>query len=328
MGARAGLRRGFGVDGAPAAWNRSGIVYARLPHFSGAGALRPVAVFVLLLAACGLAGCGLPFTRLQPTKTVLPEGEIAVPIHVSEDHDVEIDVGVNESTCRLILDTGAQIFLLSPSVAERLGVRSHVRYPAQLRGASGNSWEFFRIAELSRVRLGKAIFHELDCMLHELPDAEEGYLNFGMFRDCLLTLDFPRGEMRLRRGRLPPANGRDILSYTLAEDTPRLAIRVGGNQLTATIDTGYNGFLAIPESLEGRFAFREPANVYVEVQTINSRGTERYGRIAGELRFGRYIARDPPVLVGGQSILIGMRLLKEFRITFDQEQRLVRFERD
>ncbi len=273
-----------------------------------------------------LPACGLPFTRLTPNATVLATDSIEVPLRFSDDGSVHAEVELIEgTTVPLQLDTGSQIFVVSRRIATDLGLVPRLRYPALLRGAARSEWSVFEIAGLDRVGLGPAWFNGIDCVLLDLPPDEPGYVSFGLFADCLVTFDFPRRRLVLQRGSLPPANGRDVLEYELVEDTPRITCVAGGVPLRATIDTGFTGCLSVPLDYESQFDYLRKPDQRVTVRTINHVGENRFGSIAGDLLFGHFRARNPSILLGGQSVLLGMQLLQRFAITFDQRQRLVRF---
>jgi hypothetical protein len=184
--------------------------------------------------------------------------------------------------------------------------------------------------------LGTTTFGALraDIMAHA-PGGSDGQLGLPAFADLLLTVDFPNRQVKLEKGALPAANGRDVLALTAVGPLWGVPIDVGGEHFTGFIDTqSGDGFAMAPE-LARKVAFTAkpvatgsahgPAIGEVEVTTA---------RLAGDLAFGGYTFKQPMVAsfplelrFPNFGVMMGPPLLSKFVLTLDQKDRLVRFVR-
>src|SRR4030095_3438127 len=90
----------------------------------------------------------------------------------------------------------------------------------QIRGGdpSGRNARVFETVLLDSLSLGQVEFRNVTVLSQEPrlgPNAPrvDGVLGFSLFSEYLLTLDYPRKELRLLRGELAAANGVDILQF-------------------------------------------------------------------------------------------------------------------
>jgi len=153
-----------------------------------------------------------------------------------------------------------------------------------------------------------------------------GLLGFSLFRDCLLTLDFPSRELTLARGSLLPDGEHSVLSFRMPDGIPIVNLRIGGVPIDAQIDSGGDGLL-LPDRLAARLKFASDPAEFGNGESLSTRFQIRGARLAPNVEVGDYFFKRPFVEIGGAFPLanFGSSPLQAFAVTFDQKNRLVRF---
>lgn len=115
-----------------------------------------------------------------------------------------------------------------------------------------------------------------------------------------------------------------MIHGTVADGVPTITLSIVGQDWTATIDTGFNGDLELPETLR------------------NSLNARYVGRVTSALAGGQTIEEDvylvdfpfdgkvifaEATFVAGHQILIGTHLLREYRLQVDFVSKTVELER-
>lgn len=213
----------------------------------------------------------------------------------------------------MVLDTGAGRSSVDPDAVHRVfGKRLGAGKRINLKRGAAGALELRKLeVELhSMDHLSRALGHEID-----------GILGFPAFRSLLLTLDYPRGEVRVRRGALPAVDGRTILE-DVGKNRPYLVFEIGGARLPVLIDSGSTGSF--------RLQAEDPVNWMVAPRPISASvgydeiRIDRAGRAADALRLGTLQIEQPLVVVSGRTRLLGERIMNRFVWTFDQQRRRIR----
>jgi hypothetical protein len=158
----------------------------------------------------------------------------------------------------------------------------------------------------------------------------DGILGFELFRDSLLVLDYPRGDLRIELGALPPADGRDIIDFRADRGVPMIDLDVAGTTVPADVDSGSMGWLMLPDSVVDGLPLAGEARVVGRASTSFNEFEIRAAPLDGVLRVGRHELSDPQIEfsdifphgnVGGQ-------FLSQFEVTFDQKNGRMRLTRE
>ncbi|MCP4592854.1 MAG: hypothetical protein GY842_19130, partial [bacterium] len=225
---------------------------------------------------------------------------------------------------------GASIVALNRPVAAELGLRG--RRTASVGDNAGGT-RSVSVVEVNDLELGAARFRGVDAVVVDLGfivggnRAIDGLLGFGLFADCLLTLDYPAKKVRLEQGVLPPHRGKDILRYQIAQRCPRVTLRLADRTVRLAVDSGSNGALTLPRSLRKKLRFHAPPVAMGRVQRTGGAHAAEIARVVGTLKVGRHQIADPLVRLFGRSGVLGNRILQHFAVSFDQRNALVRFVR-
>jgi len=116
-----------------------------------------------------------------------------------------------------------------------------------------------------------------------------------------------------------------LITGRVTEDgVPVISIQVGERQFQAVIDTGFNGELELPESLRSHVDARFVGRVE-SLLAANQRIEEDIYLV--DFPFDDRTLRAQSTFVDGEEILIGTRLLKDYRLEIDFPSQRVSIER-
>jgi predicted aspartyl protease len=159
----------------------------------------------------------------------------------------------------------------------------------------------------------------------------QGLLGFTIFRDYLLTLDYPNHRLTLVTGRLDPDAGpeqqRTVVPFRMPDGVPIARLDIGGLQVDALLDTGGDG-LSLPDRLAAQLKFAIGPTPFANGQSLSTRFQVRAGKLDADVRLGRYTFSRPFVEINPAFPLanFGSCPLQKFSLTFDQKNLLVRFD--
>jgi hypothetical protein len=175
-----------------------------------------------------------------------------------------------------MLDTGAGRTIIGSSLAEELSLSS---------AGAGNT--------IKQLEMGDVSLRDVSVIVGPLltppgkSDAPRGVLSASSFPGYLLTFDFARKQISIRRGALEQPNDKTIFAYEDNGETPSLPVRVGGHEYRVHLDTGAPFALALPTKykdevpLEGPLAEGKARTPAGEFQTYK-------GTLKSEAEIGAY----------------------------------------
>jgi hypothetical protein len=259
---------------------------------------------------------------------------VEVPISFSGPMPI-VEVMVNgQGPFRFTFDTGAGLEAdLDPAFVARLKLQPN----GKVRGGdpSGRNVQEYDTVAIDSIVLGSVQFRKVTATSRPRrmsPDAAGvvGILGFPLFKDYLFTLDYPGKRLRLENRELPPANGADILDFDNPRRIPVVEITVGKTKIKAHLDSGnmMGGFM-LPESLVDKLSLVSPAVTVGRARTVNNEIEIKQAKISDTIKLGRFEYSQPvisfPALA--EDANIGLSILKEFVLSFDQKNKRVRLER-
>jgi predicted aspartyl protease len=286
---------------------------------------RTLLVFFLVFLCCGeLINVKLSQNQEDPIavarrRVVAPPGKtelnshIKVPMVGTKTLPL-VEVKLNgKSGYRLLLDTGANVTLLQTRVADEL------KLPVLRPGDKS------KLVALESVQIGGAQFRDLVVGARAWEENIDGVLGFNLFADCLLSLDYQKQQIRVRKGELPETNGKDIFSYRLTNGSPALEFAVDELKLQLMIDTGAAQGIVVSHRTASKLHFVDalsPGPILSTFRTSASRAL--VGRLRGNIRFGIHEIAEPTIHVRDEETeIIGSGILKDFVLTFDQKNHRV-----
>jgi hypothetical protein len=282
---------------------------------------RPFPLTLVLFVAMSLAGVARAGdTPLSPPSSTVVIKPVTVPL-LRIGGLPAVNAVVNGSKAYpFVIDTAADVFAISPQRAQAWNL------PAIGKDEMGNPT--MRVRELS---VGDAHFRGLLAAADPFLNGhdEAGVLGANVFRNVLLSIDFARNTVTFASGRLPPANGVDILAYKPSKGgAPTIQISVCGLKIAVGIDSAAPAVLRLPKSMMSDL--RCDHHVVGSDETIGAQaGPSRVtdARLDGDLHFADIRLRHPVVRFGaGPALFLGSGALAGVVLTLDQENRLLRLQ--
>ncbi|HKQ18982.1 MAG TPA: serine hydrolase [Candidatus Eisenbacteria bacterium] len=294
-------------------------------------------------AGAGAGGDGEPRRRIRaggveapdrgPKASRIPTAGVGAPM-LRSGHLPAVRVRVNgQGPFLFAIDTGgAGTARIDSALAARLGLQT---VGEALGGdPSGKNPRRMPLVAVDSIEIGGARFAGITAAVrnyNEMPRGErvDGVLGFGLFAECLFTLDYPAEQVRLRPGALPEANGADILDYRDRHGIPSTTIRVAGREMEADVDAGSMGGIILPESEMGALPLASKPVVVGTARTVSNTFEIRAADLDGDVTIGGITLRHPklefqPVFPNAN---VGSRVLRDYAITFDQKNRRLRLTR-
>ncbi|MFL6195531.1 MAG: retropepsin-like aspartic protease [Thermoanaerobaculia bacterium] len=263
----------------------------------------------------------------------LPSGSTEVPM--MGEGSVVLEVRINgQGPYRFALDTGAGgAGRISLELARKLGLK-----PAGevITGdPSGKNTRSLQLVEMDTLTLGGAAFKGVRLMARDLPqppggqEAElDGVLGIGLFKNHLLTLDYPARKVRIEAGELPPVDGREIVAFRMPNGVPAIKMKIGGLELDTDVDSGnMRGEVTLPASYIGKVPLEKEPVVVGHGRTGFNEFEIKQAPLKGAVQIGSRIVENPRVdFVEIFPVAnVGHAFLRRFVVTIDQKNLRMRF---
>lgn len=307
---------------------------------AGPARAAPLFSFSALLAGLLLSGCSvLPFHREppRPGQTTLGSPLIILPAETIGNYLIVEVKWDRDGPYRFLVDTGTSITLVTPALARRYPGRfpppsTAPRVP--VKGANGELTEL-PATSLRRLELGAARFEDVPALIYDCAPLSahlgvkiDGVLGFPLFRETLLTLDYPGSRVLLQPARTNALVPGTVIGFDDQSKVPLIQVRLGQRTFAALIDSGSDSFFSLnPVGLAPQFAEPPRAGATVGTIIVGDR-VERIGRLAEPIAIGNRIFERPIVDLTDELSAVGGGLLRHFAVTFDQEHNRVTFQRD
>ncbi len=230
---------------------------------------------------------------------------------------------------RFVVDTGtgAQAFI-TPALADQLQLPAIGQ--VRLLDPSGRGDQHAQVVYVQSLNLGGVEFADVRALRHTLAAEDEtcmGLLGFTLFRDYLLTLDYPNHSLALGEGALAPDGEQSVLPFRMPDGVPIAPIEIGGEPVEAQLDSGGVG-LTLPEPLARQLRFASTPVVYANAESVATRFELKAGRLGSDVQVGRFRFVQPVVEIHPAFPLVNLGAcpMQNFTVTFDQKNLLVRFD--
>ena len=230
---------------------------------------------------------------------------------------------------RFVIDTGTGgDALVTPELASELALPTVGH--ATLSDPSGQGSKKAPIVRVDSLEFAGVEFTNIRAVSHPFfaeSGTCQGLLGFTLFRDYLLTLDFPNRVVTLGSGALAPDGGKSVLPFRMPEGVPIAWLKVDGlDPVEAQLDSGGGG-LVLPERLAAHLKFDIAPVVFASGRSVSTRFEMKAAKLASDVKLGRYTFTHPVVEIHPAFPLVnfGSPPMQIFAITFDQKNLLVRF---
>ncbi len=229
---------------------------------------------------------------------------------------------------RFVIDTGTggEAFVTSDLV-NQLGLSEAGRI--RLNDPSGKGSRSVPMVVLQSLQVAGVEFTGVKAAVHNLNGGDgfcQGLLGFVLFRNYLLTLDYPNRQMAIASGLLKPDGERTVLPFRMPDGIPVVTLAIGGTHIDAQLDSGGGG-LSLPEGLASRLKFSTQATSLSNAHSLSTRFQVKGAMLAADVRLGAYTFKRPFVEINPAFPLanFGSCPMQNFAVTFDQKSGWVRF---
>jgi CubicO group peptidase (beta-lactamase class C family) len=284
--------------------------------------------------AGGGHGGGEPVHRAEsPERTSVPAAGVEVEMGRIL-HLPAVNVMINgQGPFRFALDTGAAgSARIDSAVAAKLGLEKIGQ--ARSGDPSGLNMHVMDLVRIGTLEIGGARFEGMSAAVHSsnerrLAEEADGILGFALFKNCLLTLDYPANRLRVDRGELPAPNGGDVIAFTSEQGIPLVRLRVDSLTVDAHVDAGSMGGLSLPIALAEKLPLASPLRTVGRGRTVSNEFEIKAAELNGTASLGGQEFSHPTI--DFQPIFpfanVGSRVLRDFRVTFDQKNGRMRLTR-
>lgn len=292
---------------------------------------------VLAVSLVALAGCTvIRRPAPPPSRTTISSPLIEIPAQRIGNYLVIEAKWDRTGPYRFLIDTGSSVTLLSSEFVKRYPSRLAPGVDAprvRVTGADGKVTELPPEA-VRRIDLGGAHFDDVPVLVYDCEPLSahlgvkiDGVLGFPLFREVLLTLDYPGSRVFLRPAKSSAYIPGSIVAFDDGFKTPVIHIGVGNRSLLALIDSGSDSALSLnPAGLDLKYAV--PPRPGATVGTLVGDHVQTIGRIDETLAIGGYTLTQPITEITDELSTIGGGVLRHFTVTFDQTHDRVTFFRD
>ena len=211
--------------------------------------------------------------------------------------------------------------------AEHLATRPSNRSHTDFSGSGGGT----PVARVNAFALGRARFEDFDVDVISPASGIDGLLGWPLYRDLLVTLDYPNHVLVLRRGDLPPPDRKDVLPLRLDNDRLTVPVNLNGQELWVTLDTGWanGGNIELTSALADSLKWVSPLRATTSGEAVLGAVTTKLGRLEGKMIVGRHTLLQPVAGTnsGNKFPILGAVSLYNFVLTLDLRNMRVKFER-
>lgn len=294
-------------------------------------------LLLALALVVAFTGCQLFRRELpRPGRTTLDGDRVTIPAKPLSNYLVIETKWDKRGPYHFLVDTGASVTLVSPELAARHAARNAPPPTTPLvrvRSADGET-ALLTATTLRKIDLGGAVFENVQALVYDCSAISahlgiqiDGILGFPLFRETVLTLDYPNARIVLQPLSAPPLTAGTSIHFNNERNIPIIPLRLGRQTLVALIDSGSDASLSLnPVGLQPEFAV--PPRPGATIATLSGDREQRIGRLAQDLHLGDYVIRQPIVDTTDELTSIGGGILEHFTVTFDQEHNQVTFFRE
>jgi hypothetical protein len=273
------------------------------------------------------------FWQTQQARSASPEITlpIEVPMQIAEGMPT-IEVMVNgKGPFLFAFDTGAEGGpRLDSSLMEKLGLKPS----GQMRDGdpSGRNPGMAEMVKLDSIEVGGLRFADVGATVKNYknsprPLAADGIIGLALFKDYLLTLDFPAKLVRINRGELPKSDGVEILDYHVEHGVPSVELSVGTTKINAHLDSGNRiGAFVFPTAFVEKLSLAGEPRVVGRARSASGEMEIKQVQVKDVVKLGRHEFPDATVTYPALGDIgnVGVKILSQFVVTFDQQHERVR----
>jgi Aspartyl protease len=231
-------------------------------------------------------------------------------------------------------DTGAQAGpRIDSSLVEKLNLKSTGE--VQAIDPSGRNPQASATVKLDSLAIGSLRFTDVTAVSRNYKNSPrplkvDGILGLNLFADYLVTLDFPAKKLRIEKGDLPKADGAEILDYKNEAGVAQVELSVGDKKIKAHLDSGNTiGAFVFPTAFVEKSSLAGEPRVVGHARSASGEMEIKQAQLKDVVKLGRHEFPDATVTYPALGDIgnVGVKILGQFVITFDQKNERVRLKR-
>ncbi len=297
--------------------------------------LRPwVACFVAALSL--LVGCATPKSGVSHRTVVPPKAtSVTLPAELVGGQFLVVTHWDTNGPWRFIVDTGSTVTLVSQEFARHYAteVPAGDMAAVHVRSADGRS-ALLPGVRVSTLALGAVHFENVTALIFDFDELSahyglkiDGIIGYTLFRDTVLTLDYPRAQLHLAPAAVTPNLPGRVLPLLGDWSHPVVAAQLGDRSFNVLLDSGSDSSLRLnPDIFTPSYVV--PPRPGATIATLTGDHQQELGRLADDLALGGRTFERPVVELTDQPSAVGSEVLRHFRVTLDPQHGFASFERD
>jgi hypothetical protein len=272
----------------------------------------------------------------MPVAVEVPAAGVTLPMQDVGGRPV-VEVRINgKGPYRFILDTGASMTVIDSELKNELKLKA---VPGMRAAAPGHG-PAPEIVSVDALRVGGATLKGVTVALMPLgklltgEQRPRGVLSASVFPGHLVTFDFPGRKIVLKKGALAASDTSTTLAYGTDDLLPTLPLTIAGRETRVQLDTGSGYGLMLPTRFLEELPLASKPEPGGTARVHNGEAPITKARVDGPIALGPYALELPDVsfadvkaLYGPPRGNIGYQVLREFVVTLDSRNRLVRLVR-
>lgn len=236
-----------------------------------------------------------------------------------------VDAKINDKgPFALVVDTGCASLVLDAGAAKLLGSSQLTNRTTTGTGAHGKDVTATVVTGIESVRVGdislapgSTVSIDMAALRQAMRSEIDGMLGFDAFRQLVLILDFPAGQIRVRERSIGAEEATSRL--WIRRGTPEVDVRIGSHHVQALLDSGNNRGLKIADA----DVFPVQSGWQTVGVGVAADGAQlvRAGRLVRDVQLAGMTLSQPIVEVGSGGVsIVGCEVLKDFVWTIDQRR--------
>lgn len=268
--------------------------------------------------------------RQIPAAHILPQSGLATLPTVDCGGYFLIQISIDgKGPFNFVLDTGATHTAISQRLARDLS-KNVTLIEGTVRGVDGAADQNLGVVTLDRVAAGEFAALDLDALVLDLRSLSatfgvrlDGILGYSFFDGVVLTVDYPRRQVRADRTPLPPPDGKRVLRAT-RRSAPYVQSSIGDRRVDLLLDTGKSGGMTLDDLAS--FPTDQPPTPVGSAVGISGTFLVRAARLKDDARLGDLVLQRPIAVESRGASIVGTDALKQLSISFDPRNRRVRID--
>jgi hypothetical protein len=271
----------------------------------------------------------------RPDRIELKGAEVRVPLRFLESRPV-VEVKINgKGPYKFVLDTGAAGPVISPALVDEL--RPPILGENRVGSPGGGTPLMAKRVNIAEIAIGDAVisgvtafsFEYADLFQRKAKDEDppQGILSASLFPGFLITMDYPKEKLILRRGELPPADGQEVFAFDARKPLPTLTVTVADVPIEVYLDSAAPWGLALPMTRAEELPLSEKPVVVGKGRLVDREFKILASTLKGRLQLGRFTFDNPELRFyesGNELGTVGYQVLRNFSLTLDRTNGLFR----